>query len=181
VQPQRVLVLREEGRAMLAYGWGFMIFEDPPDSVRTLFNLSRMVGMGGKPFIITVGDVVSSNFGTYAYTNVAIVDGKTRRRVELGGSGIEAEYKCRNSPGTITPECYSAVRQAVRLTPTEGRARVAVEGEEDLLSLVAIRECRLNTGWVVYGHWKGFICAIPCTPFFKRLAEVLLQTYFEQH
>jgi len=30
VQPQRVLVLREEGRAMLAYGWGFMIFEDPP-------------------------------------------------------------------------------------------------------------------------------------------------------
>ncbi|QOJ78141.1 DUF359 domain-containing protein [Infirmifilum lucidum] len=174
------LVMREVARRELSYGWGFLIFKDPPDSVTTVFELSERMGIGRRPFIITVGDIVSRNFNVYGYTNVAIIDGRTRRGLKLEGLESEAEYACRNTPGTISPECYEAVAQAIKTTPPNGRSVVFVEGEEDLLSLVALRECLANKSWVIYGHWRGFLCAIPCILRYRKIAQVLLETGFEE-
>ncbi len=174
------LVMREVARGELSYGWGFLVFKDPPDSVNTVFELSERIGIGRRPFIITVGDVVSRNFTVYGYTNVAVIDGRTRRSLKIEGLKAETEYSCMNAPGTISLECYEAVAQAIKTTPPNGRSVVFVDGEEDLLSLVALKECPVDKSWVIYGHWRGFLCAIPCILRYRKIAQVLLETGFEE-
>ncbi|MEZ0345001.1 MAG: DUF359 domain-containing protein [Infirmifilum sp.] len=175
------LVLLEKGRGVLSYGWGVLVFKSAPESVVYSMNLIRRLGLGGeRPLVVTVGDVVSQNFTAYGSTDVAVVDGVTRRgsRVEWGVTGIE--YRCKNPAGTISWECFHVVTRAVEEAAAGRRGVVYVEGEEDLLSLVALKACPLDSGWVIYGHWKGFLCLLPCTRFFKTKVDELLGSYFQE-
>lgn len=177
----RGLVLRSSGRGTLTYGWGFMVFKEPPESVEFSVKLMRDLGLcGERPLVITVGDVVSRNFARYGYSDVAIMDGKTRRGIAVEGAVEGISYRCVNPPGVVSRECWDAVSKAIRSAESGTKSAVLVEGEEDLLSLVALKECPLDAGWVVYGHWRGFLCLLPCTGFFKKLADVLLESYFEE-
>lgn len=171
------LTLKEQSRVKLSYGWGFLVFEDPPTSVEKSLRVLREVTSGCNSLIITVGDVVSRNF--LAHTNVAIIDGKTRRRFPVTRIREAVEFRCVNKPGTISRECYETVKDALKRALEGTKALVFVDGEEDLLVLAALESCP-DFSWIIYGHWKGFVGLIPCTPFFKRLAHVILQTDFEE-
>jgi uncharacterized protein (UPF0218 family) len=175
------LVLKNEARQALSYGWGFLVFREPPESIRFSIQLIKDLGLcGPEPLLITVGDVVSYNFAAYGRSDVAVVDGKTRRSMRIQGVVAANSYNCVNDPGTISQECIEAIKSAIEEAKKDRKSIVYVDGEEDLLSLVALKECPLNESWVIYGHWKGFLCLLPCTEFFKRLADILLETSFEK-
>jgi len=87
--------------------------------------------------LITVGDVVTANalrFGLRPWA--AIVDGRAMRKPLP--NALKAPWRrrlvLRNPPGTISDEAWAIVGSAVR----EGDTLVLVDGEEDLLALLAI-------------------------------------------
>jgi uncharacterized protein (UPF0218 family) len=116
-------------------------------------TMSRLLGIVDEekpPVIVGVGDTVSRNLHEYDVpAQLLITDNKRKRRqvkptVFLGRSVVHV----RNPAGVITVEAAAAVRKAM-----EGSARVhiVVDGEEDLLVLVAVAFAA-EGGLVVYGQ-----------------------------
>ena len=116
-------------------------------------TMSKLVGIvGGEkpPVVVAVGDTVSRNLHEYGVpARLLITDNRRRRRrvkpmVFLGRSVM----RVRNPAGVITEEAVAAVRKAL-----EGSAQVhvVVDGEEDLLVLVAVLYAA-EGGLVVYGQ-----------------------------
>ena len=90
-------------------------------------------------FVITVGDVVTYTLLKLRLDiNVAVVDYKTKRS-EVIFEDIkkfgDIVFKVKNPPGTITPELWRAVRDAIE---SKKRTRIDVEGEEDLAVIPAV-------------------------------------------
>ncbi len=90
-------------------------------------------------FVITVGDVVTYTLLKLGLDiNVAVVDYKTKRS-EVIFEDIkkfgDIFFKVKNPAGTITPELWKAVRDAIE---SKKRTRIDVEGEEDLAVLPAV-------------------------------------------
>jgi hypothetical protein len=104
--------------------------------------------------------------------NVAIVDNRVMRQprkpVVLKANKT---VHTTNSPGTITKEAWLAVKEAI-----EGKQsiRIVVDGEEDLLALVALLHAPLN-GLIVYGQPREGIVAIKVTQQKKREARRILE------
>ena len=123
--------------------------------VRGTFSetMSKLVGIvGGEkpPVVVGVGDTVSRNFQEYGVNAQLLITDNLRRRnrvkpvVFLGRSVV----RVKNPAGVITEEAIAAVREAL-----EGSAQVhvIVDGEEDLLVLVAVLYAPVG-GLVVYGQ-----------------------------
>lgn len=116
----------------------------------TMSELLGVVG-GEKPVVVVgVGDTVSRNFQEYGVpAKLLITDNLCKRRrlkpvVFLGRTVVHVK----NPAGVVTEEAVTAVREAL-----EGSARVhvVVDGEEDLLALVAVAFAPVG-GLVVYGQ-----------------------------
>lgn len=94
--------------------------------------------LSGDRKLITVGDVVTANALRAGLSPWAsIVDGRAMRKPLPGGylrSSWRRRLSLRNPPGTISREAWGVVGDAIR----EGSTLVVVEGEEDLLALLAI-------------------------------------------
>jgi len=162
-------------REMMSYSWGFLVFEEPPESVQT----ARTLIDDSRPLIV-VGDEVSKNFSLHYRWDVSVVDFRSRRAVfEWSPASLSVILECENPPSTISGSCIQALKHAVSAWEKEGRVMVVVRGEEDLLSVPAILLCP-DGGWVVYGNWKGFLSLIPCTPLFRSIARKLLLEFFEE-
>ncbi|MEM4562987.1 MAG: DUF359 domain-containing protein [Thermofilum sp.] len=158
----------------MAYPWGYVVFEDPPESVRFAAELI------GDSIVVTVGDVVSWNFAEYFRSDLMVIDRRSRRVATERHPSLSVRiYTCENPPSTLSSECWEALSRALSDVNRGLRAAVLVNGEEDLLAIPAIILCPKG-GWVVYGNWKGFLCLIPCTPLFKRIASTLLESFFEK-
>jgi uncharacterized protein (UPF0218 family) len=116
--------------------------------------------------IIAVGDRVSGNLINSGFSpNVVIVDNKVMRKpVEPLEFDAEKTFSIRNPAGTITDEAYETVEKAVG---SAGRVRVLVDGEEDLLTLVAVLSAPVGS-IVVYGQPREGIVVIPVTKESKR-------------
>ncbi len=99
--------------------------------------------------IITVGDVVTDRLLDQGIEpDVGIVDGKTRRGEFAGRNWRDKKtVTIENPPSTIKREVWKVLKEAIS---KEERVIIQVEGEEDMLSLVAIALCPLN-GLVIYG------------------------------
>jgi len=102
--------------------------------------------------LITVGDVVTSNAIRHGLRPwMAIVDGRAMRKplAEDPTSGLEwrRRFKLVNPPSTISEEAWGTVGEALRI----GHSLVQVEGEEDLLTLVAVL-CAPEGSVVLYGQ-----------------------------
>ena len=100
--------------------------------------------------IIAVGDVVSYNMLIEGIQpHIIIVDGKVmRKETQLTELPKSRKISVKNPPGMITPQAWNAVEQAVKQKqPT----LIMVEGEEDLMTLLAVLNA--SEGWlVVYGQ-----------------------------
>lgn len=106
--------------------------------------------------IITVGDRVSENLAKKgAPAHVSIVDNKVMRE-PIAPINVAADQTLhlRNPPGTITDEAWHVMEEALK---REKRVRIVVEGEEDLLTLVAVL-CAPDDSMVIYGQpYEGVV------------------------
>jgi len=142
----RKLVLTNSLRARLKEPLGELIRGEPEE----VFELLKERVRDRK--LITVGDVVTSNalrFGLKPW--VAIVDGKAMRRPVEGTQELQVAWdrvlRLSNQPSTISGEAWSTIGSALR----SGDTLVLVDGEEDLLTLVAVL-CAPEGSVVIYGQ-----------------------------
>ena len=116
----------------------------------TMKRLNDFIEKEKPSLVISVGDVVSRNMIEYGVPlNVLIVDNKVMRKpIQPITVDTDQTLYAKNPPGTITDEAWAAIRSAVE---QKGKTRVMIEGEEDLLTLVAVLSAPENA-LVVYGQ-----------------------------
>jgi len=118
--------------------------------------------------IISVGDTVSKNLAeNRVYPQLSIVDNRVMRRsVQPIPLTAEKIIHIKNPPGTITEEAISAIQEALK---SKCCVKIVVDGEEDLLTLIAVLHA-LENSFVVYGQpYKGVV-VVKVTP--EKKAEV---------
>jgi len=117
---------------------------------KTTKRLKEFIEEEKPSLIISVGDVVSRNMIEYGVSlNVLIVDNKVMRK-PIQPITVDADQTlyAKNPPGAITDEAWAAIRSAIE---QKGQTRVMIEGEEDLLTLVAVLSAPQDA-MVVYGQ-----------------------------
>jgi len=116
--------------------------------------------------LISVGDRVSRNIIEKGIPlDILIVDNKIMRK-PIAPIKVEAEKILRvsNPAGTLTEKAWQVIKEAIEY---RGRVKVLVEGEEDLLTLVAVLTAPDNS-MVVYGQPREGIVVINVTERTKR-------------
>jgi len=122
----------------------------------TMDKMENIVKREKPPRIVSVGDTVSRNLHEHELNpQLSITDNKRmRRRVKPRAFTGKNIVHVRNPQGTITEEAITAIREAL-----EGNERfhIIVDGEEDLLTLIAVLYAPENS-LVVYGQpYKGIV------------------------
>ena len=117
----------------------------------TAAKLKAIVEKEKPPMIVSVGDTVSRNLHSHGLRpNLSITDNKSmRRRAKPANFEDSKVVRVRNPQGTITEEAYAAVQTA--LEKSSNHVHVVVDGEEDLLTLVAVLYAPEGS-FVVYGQ-----------------------------
>jgi len=128
-------------------------------------------------YIISVGDTVSKNLVKHGLLpKLAIVDNKAMRK-PTGPIPLTSEKTIRveNPAATITEEAVRAIRDAFGANDT---AKIMVDGEEDLLTLVAVAYAPEGS-FVVYGQPHEGIVIVKATPAKKAEIAGILKTMGE--
>ncbi len=137
---------------------GLLIQGSFDESMKTLKELIKKE----KPQkIISVGDVISDNMTKHGISlQVLIVDNKVMR-APIQPIAVDADQTLhvKNPPGTLTEEAWTVIRKALR---GKQRTKVLVDGEEDLLTLVAVL-CAPENSLVVYGQPHEGIVVVKAT------------------
>lgn len=106
--------------------------------------------------IISVGDTVSKNLvKNHMLPQLSIVDNRVmRRNIQPIPLAAEKTIYVKNPPGTITEEALKALQEALK---SNSRVKIVVDGEEDLLTLIAVLYAPENS-FIVYGQpYKGVV------------------------
>lgn len=116
--------------------------------------------------IVAVGDRVSENMLKAGIRpNVVIVDNRVMRKtITPIAVDVEETSVLRNPPGTIADEAWRVIGAALK---NDKRTRILVEGEEDLLALVAAI-CAPQNSIVVYGQPREGVVVIKVTQGARR-------------
>jgi uncharacterized protein (UPF0218 family) len=116
----------------------------------TMKRLKELIEKQKPSTVVSVGDIVSRNMIEYGVPlNVLIVDNKVMRKpIQPITVNADQTLHAKNPPGAITDEAWAAIRSAAE---QKGQTRVMVDGEEDLLTLVAVLSAPENAV-VVYGQ-----------------------------
>jgi hypothetical protein len=135
----------------------------------TIERLGVMVKAEKPPCLISVGDTVSTNLAkSQLPPQLMIVDNICMRRkvkepVQLATDKI---VNVRNPQATITAEAATAIRDSLK---SATRVKIVVDGEEDLLTLIAVLYAPIGS-FVVYGQPCEGIVVVKATP--EKKAEV---------
>jgi uncharacterized protein (UPF0218 family) len=124
--------------------------------------------------VISVGDTVSRNLATHdVKTHLSITDNRShRRKVEPQRFPDKCLVKIKNPQGTITPQAIEALQEALA---NDKPVHILVEGEEDLLTLIAVRYAPENA-WVIYGQPHEGLVVVRVTPEKRAKAEKILKS-----
>lgn len=136
-------------------------------------RLKRLISEENPALIVSVGDVVSENMTKHGIAmDVAIVDNRVMRRSRRPVA-LEADKTIyvRNSPGTITEEAWLAVKKVME---QKQLVKIVVDGEEDLLALIALFHAPLNA-FIIYGQPYQGIVVIKATKQKKQKARRILE------
>ncbi len=124
------------------------------------------------PMVVTVGDRVTDTLGEAGRTpDVQVVDGVERRsRRELPNVPYARLVKVRNPAGTLTNSAITGVRRAFL-----GRkpVRVQVDGEEDLMAMLAIAMAPVSAT-VFYGQPGVGVVAVKANAVSKSRNRAML-------
>jgi uncharacterized protein (UPF0218 family) len=136
-----------------------LLIEGPLE--KTMKRLKELIEKEKPSTVISVGDVVSRNMTEHGVSlNVLIVDNKVMRKpIQPITVDTDQTFYAENPPGAITDEAWVAIRSAVE---QKGKTRVMVDGEEDLLTLVAVLSAPEHA-LVVYGQPHRGIVVVKVT------------------
>lgn len=138
----------------------------------TMKRFSDMVNKE-KPFcIISVGDTVSKNLvKNHILPKLSIIDNRCMRKsIPPTPLATEKTFYVKNPQGAITEEAIAAIQEALQ---SSQHAKIVVEGEEDLLTLIAIMHAPQDS-FVLYGQPHEGIVVVKVTPGKKtQVSEIL--------
>jgi len=139
----------------------------------TMKELEEKVIREKPAMIIAVGDIVSENMAKHGIlTHLAIIDNRVMRQPrEPVVLKVKQTIHVKNPPGTITDEAWLAVKEALK---QKSAVKIVVDGEEDLLTLVALLHAPLNA-LVVYGQPYEGIVAVRVTQRKKQKAQSIME------
>jgi len=163
------LVLTEEARSSLKVPLGRLLLGEGS----LIYNeIARLISVKRPPRVIFVGDAVSRNATvTRIRRDLMIIDNREMRaETESFDTSSERTFRVRNEPGTICMEAWAAVEDAVE----SGNAVVIVDGEEDLLTLVAMTVAPLGS-FVIYGQPDKGVVLVEIDEEARKKAKVLVQ------
>ena len=126
--------------------------------------------------IVSVGDTVSRNLHLHGLTpNISVTDNQSmRKKVKPSIFKGKKVLHLNNPQGTITEEAYVTIRKALEAN-VENHFHVVVDGEEDLLTLVAVLHAP-DGAFVVYGQPRKGVVVVRVTPEKRAEAETLLKS-----
>jgi uncharacterized protein (UPF0218 family) len=161
--------LTPELRIKLKTPLGILIKGSFAETIGTIKDLVRKE----KPIaIISIGDTVSKNLTENRLPlKLAIIDNKVmRKNIRPILLKSEKTIHVKNPSGTITEGASEAVQEALKSDCT---VKVVVDGEEDLLALIAILYSPENS-FVIYGQPSEGVVLVRVTPRKKaEIAEIL--------
>ena len=139
----------------------------------TMGKMENIVKQEKPPKIVSVGDMVSRNLHEHQMNpQLSITDSKRmRRRIKPRIFTDKNVVHVKNPQGTITEEAIVAVREA--LESDEG-VHIIVDGEEDLLTLIAVLYAP-EKSLVVYGQLYEGIVVVKVTAEKKAEATEILK------
>ncbi len=124
------------------------------------------------PKIISVGDTVTKNLHDYKIPpDLAIIDNQCMRKKFQPTTYTSKAVNVKNPQGTITREAVEAIKEALKSTEN---SHIVVDGEEDLLTLVAVLYAPKNAV-VVYGQPYEGIVLVEVSPEKKAKASEFLK------
>lgn len=158
--------LTPELRVKLKDPLGILIQGAPEETMR---KLTELIEQEKPESIISVGDVVSESMVNHNIPpQVLVVDNRVMRQpIEPIHIDINRTIQIKNPPGTITEEAQMAMQEAIQ---SSQRTKILVEGEEDLLTLLAIAYAPENS-FVVYGQPREGIVVVKVTKQKKQSAR----------
>jgi len=165
----QTLILPHELRQQLKKPLGQLITGSPKE---TMTKLKQLIKEEKPSKIISVGDVVSKNMNEHnILTHTIIVDNRVSRKT-IKPIKVKAKrtLHIKNPPGTLTPETWTTIQKALK---QDQPTRVLVNGEEDLLTLVAVSQAPENT-LVVYGQPNQGVVAVKVTEDMKRKVQSVI-------
>ena len=163
---RRVYKLPEELRSTLAQPLGTVFKGEEVDGP----EFRKLVREA--PMVVTVGDRVTDTLGNLGRTpDVQVVDGFERRsRRELPNVPFARLVKVRNPAGTLTAGAITGVRDALL---GKKPVRVQVEGEEDLMAMLAIAMAPVSA-MVFYGQPGVGVVAVKASGVSKSRNRAIL-------
>ncbi len=140
----------------------------------TMKRLKELIDEQKPPMLISVGDVVSNNVTKHGIQpEVLIVDNRVMRKaiapIQVNASET---LHVKNPPGTLTEEASRIIQEALK--GGRQRVKVVVDGEEDLLTLLAVLHAPDNA-FVVYGQPREGIVVIKVTEEKKEMVREIIE------
>lgn len=128
---------------------------------RTIEKFEKMVKTKKPSMIISVGDALSEALLKHGILpRILIIDYKIMRKPAVPLMTEDYEIaRLRNDAGTISDDAWAVVESAVK---HDGNVKIVVEGEEDMLTLVAILSAPENA-LVVYGQPREGMVVVEVT------------------
>ncbi len=163
---RRVYRLPEDLRSTLAQPLGRVFSEEEltgPEFEKAVLDA---------PMVVTVGDRVTDTLGAMKRTpDVQVVDGVERRsRRDLPNVPFARLLKVRNPAGTLTGAAIAGVKNAFL---GKKPVRVQVEGEEDLMAMLAIAMAPVSAT-VFYGQPGVGVVAVKANAVSKSRNRAIL-------
>ena len=138
----------------------------------TIRKVKDVIKKEKSPRIISVGDTVSENLvRNNIFPQLSIVDNKVMRKsIKPIALGADETVMVENPAGTITEEAVTAIQESLE---SNSRVKIVVDGEEDLLTLIAVSQAPENS-LIVYGQPREGMVVVKATREKKaEVAEIL--------
>lgn len=168
--PKHTLALKPELRQELKNPLGLLIKGTPE---HTMKQLSLIIKRKQPETIVAVGDVVSQNMLKAGIRpHIIIIDGKVMREptkpVNMQG---RRRITLENPAGTITPQAWMVVEEALS---QKKPVIMIVDGEEDLLTLVAVAKAPKGS-LIVYGQPNEGVVAVNVDVITKHKVNLIIR------
>jgi len=140
----------------------------------TMNKIENIVKSEKPTVIISVGDTVSRNLHDHGIIpQLSITDNKSmRRKLQPKIFPTEKRLRVKNPQGRITKEAITAIQEALE---GDKQTQILIDGEEDLLTLIAVLYAPENA-LVVYGQPRKGIVVVKVTPAKKADAQAILES-----
>jgi uncharacterized protein (UPF0218 family) len=138
----------------------------------TIRKVKDVIEKEKSPRIISVGDTVSKNLvRNNIFPQLSIIDNKVMRKsIKPIALGADETVMVENPAGTITEEAVTAIQESLE---SNRRVKIVVDGEEDLLTLIAVSQAPENS-LIVYGQPRQGMVVVKATREKKaEVAEIL--------